>query len=107
MSADIISKKLRYELREHLVSWGTLRSIEMDFDSADISLAAVEPQVGGARRSLVEQYYASLDFAKWEDAKKFLKLLENILNEQFPTAGAEARSGLVKWLQKDGFSFEN
>lgn len=60
MPNEIVSKKTRNEFREFLVGW-TLREIEMEFDAADIPC---HPSEGlnlpsGARRGLVEQYYAS------------------------------------------------
>jgi hypothetical protein len=85
MANEIISKKTRYELREFLVSW-TLREIEMEFDAADIPCHPPERLrlPSGARRSLVEQYYASLDLTKPADAKKLLTVYENVLAKTEP-----------------------
>src|SRR3954447_3427963 len=80
VSQDLISKKTRYEVREYLVGW-TLREIEMEFDSADIPRAEdFTPNTTGQRRTLVEQYYRSLDFSRPADAKKFLRVCEGVLN---------------------------
>jgi hypothetical protein len=105
MAREIISKKTRYEFREFLVAW-TLREIEMEFDAADIPCHPPEGLrlPGGARRSLVEQYYASLDLTKQADAKKLLAVYENILvrtAEQSP----DVPERLAKSLDKDGFVF--
>jgi hypothetical protein len=107
MAQEIISKKTRYEFREFLVGW-TLREIEMEFDAADISC---HPPEGlrlptGARRSLVEQYYASLDLTKPADSKKLLAVYGNVLAKteaQWP----DIADRLAKWLSKDGFVFQN
>jgi hypothetical protein len=80
MGNDLISKKTRYEFREYFVGW-TLREIEMEFDAADVLLDAnYEPQISGARRSLVEQYYHSINWTKWKDVRKILSVYENVLN---------------------------
>ena len=78
MIHELISKKTRRELREFLVGW-FLREIEAEFDNADIPLNEnYKPTEDGQRRRLVERYYASLDFSKQEDVKKFLKLLARV-----------------------------
>ena len=59
---DLISKKTRYEFREFFVSM-TLRQIELEFDAADIVCDTEHtPSVSGQRRTLVEQYYHSVDW---------------------------------------------
>jgi hypothetical protein len=65
MPIEIVSKKTRYEFREFLVGW-TLRQIEMEFDAADIPCHSGEGLrlPDGARRSLVERYYASIDLTR-------------------------------------------
>jgi hypothetical protein len=110
MALEIISKKARQELREFFVGT-TLRTIEMEFDAADVPCAHdYTPGVGGARRSLVEQYYHSLDFTRWDDARKFLRVYENILTQleqsSFDTARADF-TNLVKWIRKDGFIYQD
>jgi len=53
------------------VTW-TLREIGMEFDSADVpSRMTFMPKTTGERRTLVEQYYHSLDFTSAVDTKKF------------------------------------
>jgi hypothetical protein len=106
MAQEIISKKTRYEFREFLVGW-TLREIELEFDAADIPC---HPPEGlrvhsGARRSQVEQYYASLDLTKHADAKKLLTVYENILVKT-AAQSPEVATHLAKWLDKDGFVFQ-
>lgn len=100
---ELISKKTRLEFREFLVGW-TLREIEMEFDSADVDCdAQYDPQVGGQRRTLVEQYYHSVDFTVPSDVRKILSAYENVLNSaiqrQLPI------SGLVACLRRDGYQY--
>jgi hypothetical protein len=54
----------------------------MLFGSADIPLdASHSPQVFGQRRCLIEQYYKSLDMTTVEDARKILKVFEQVLKD--------------------------
>jgi len=119
MSRDLISKKTRNEFREFLVGW-TLGQIKMELDAADIprDLDYV-PFESGERRSLVEQYYHSLDFTAPADVCKLLKAYENILNTAVDRASmAGLREDyfrdtlrrveqLANWLRKDGYIYSN
>ncbi len=79
MAEDFINKKTRNEFREYLVGW-TLREIEMEFDAADIICDSdYIPPTSGARRSLVEQYYHTIDFKNWKQVQRLLKVYEYIL----------------------------
>ncbi len=119
MPRDLISKKTRLEFREYFVS-STLREIEMEFEAADIPRSQdYEAPVSGQRRSLVEQYYHSLDFSNWRDARKLLRVCENALialqadatddsgarSEDVQLISARILQDLQKWLRKDGFAF--
>ena len=110
MSGDIISKKTRYEFREYLTTW-VLRQIEGEFDAADIPCKTdYTPATRGQRRSLVEQYYATLDFKKWEDVRKLLKVYENILNytvDNCVNGTPTEATRLATWLEKDGFAYRD
>lgn len=107
---DLISKKTRNIFREYLVSW-TLREIEMEFEAADIPFDSdYDPGLSGARRTLVEQYYHSLDLSDPTDSRKLLDAFENILitaetkQQRDPD---EDISHLVRCLERDGFSYES
>ncbi|MCC7420979.1 MAG: abortive infection family protein [Planctomycetaceae bacterium] len=115
MSRELISKKTRNEFREYLVGW-TLATIANEFDAADISCdLAYDPPVSGQRRSLVEQYYHSLDLTKPDDARKLLNAFENVLISIGNTANfyysEEQRNQdlarLTACLRRDGYVFEN
>jgi hypothetical protein len=69
--AEIVTKKTRRELQEYFVGT-TLRTISEAFDDADVACdSTFMPTASGQRRGLVQQYYASLDFSKWKDVRKF------------------------------------
>jgi hypothetical protein len=106
MSRELISKKTRNEFREYLTGW-VVRQIEMEFDAAGIPCRSdYSPNLSGVRRSLVEQYYASLDLTNWNDVRKLLTVYENIL-ESASQGNTASFSDLCKWLRKDGFEFAN
>jgi hypothetical protein len=113
---DIISKKTRYEFREYFVNT-TLREIQIEFDAADITIDENHvPKTSGQRRSLVEQYYHTIDWIKWSDAKKILKVYENVLNHLEENVNSafinsdwsqKTFNSLKKWIEKDGFEYKN
>lgn len=116
MAKDLISKKTRYEFREHFVNW-TLREIEMEFDAADVSIDNdYRPPTSGQRRTLVEKYYHSIDWTSWSDVRKVLAIFENTLaglegqiNKDNPLGTNEWAERkfhqLKKWVEKDGFRY--
>jgi len=118
MAGDLISKKTRSEFCEHFVSW-TLRTIETEFDAADIARdEQYNPPTSGQRRALVEQYYHTLDFSNWADVRKLLVVYQNALAQLEEQARhpspwdngdwAQKRfSSLKKWIERDGFRYEN
>jgi hypothetical protein len=113
MQNELISKKTRYEFREYFVGW-TLREIEMEFDAADVPKDALyDPQIPGQRRSLVEQYYHSIDWTKGEDIRKILTVYENVLShlEGLMENGVEGSEqtfrSLRKWIERDGYEYND
>jgi len=115
MNSELLSKKTRNEFREFLNGW-TLTEIEMEFDAAEVACARqFDPQLSGQRRSLVEQYYHSLDFTDPTDVRKLLTAYENILITAARKLPAQhnkelAKSeidGLVKSLKKDGYRYHD
>jgi hypothetical protein len=113
MTGELISKKTRSEFREYFVGT-TLRTIELEFDAADIAHSPDATWSGsGARRGMVEGYYASLDFTSWRDVSKILKvygavlarLEDQIANTFNPDAAKQTFDSLKKWLERDGFTY--
>lgn len=104
---DLISKNTRREFQEYLVR-GTLRQISNLFDSHDIKYVELPPEKlpSGERRALVECYYASVDWQNPGDVRKVLSLYEDIL-AGMEGWGAKYKERLIRFLQKDGYSYEN
>ena len=113
MSRDIVSKATRNEFREFLVGY-TLREIEMTFDAGGLTaLKGYDPQVGGQRRSLVECYYANIDFTSVPDIKRLLAVYEEVFEnlqqiaERNPEDQNVTMNALLRRMEKDGFRYEN
>jgi hypothetical protein len=112
---SLISKKTRSEFQEYLVST-TLREIERYFDNHDIEfkelpLEALPP---GQRRSLVANYYASINWEDPKDIRKILNVYADILNDIETNKFSSTqefysiwKEKLTRLLLKDGYQFEN
>lgn len=115
MANPLVSKKTRNELCEYFVDT-TLREIATEFDNVDIDCdLEFVPTLSGQRRTLVHQYYHSIDWTKWSDVRKFIQLYENVLNDLELKAENEnygdwvttALTSLTKWIEKDGYQYSN
>jgi Abortive infection C-terminus len=117
VSTDLISIKTRQLFREYFVGT-TLRFISDEFDAARVDCdSAYQPPVSGARRSLVEQYYHSVNWTDWRDVKKVLQVFESILHTAenvIQNAGADSEfskrlkaemENMLYYLRKDGFQY--
>lgn len=106
MPQELISKKTRYEFREWLVSW-TLQTIGDLFDNHDVKLISLpeDKLPSGQRRSLVERYYASIDWSNPRDVRRILNIYQDILIE-IPSAEEEVKQKLIRCLKKDGYTYE-
>jgi hypothetical protein len=114
VSRDLISKTTRNEFREVLVGY-TLREIDMTFDAGNFTARTdYDPQVGGQRRSLVERYYAAIDFTSAADIKSLLAVYEEVIEnlrqsgDRNPETQVEATiNSLLRRMEREGFRQEN
>jgi hypothetical protein len=79
---EIISPALRLEFREFCVQLA-LRQIDDIFQMAGVKPSVPARSVSGERRSRVEEYYASLDWANLDDVLKFLKVMSLVLSQSY------------------------
>jgi len=107
MSRDLISRLTRRGFQEWLVGW-TLRTIEELFENHNVKCITLSeeklPQC--QRRSLVECYYASVDWSSSQDVRRILNAYEDILI-QAPSQYQEGKQKLILYLEKDGYKYEN
>ena len=113
MTRELVSKRTRNEFREFLVGW-TLREIEIEFEGANIGYDRdYEPDVSGQRRSFVEQYYHTLDFAKPADVRRLLLAYQSIVERaegNLPAGHGREKpersiAQLKTCLARDGFAY--
>lgn len=114
-SGPLLSKKTLLDFREFLTGW-VLRAISAEFDAADIACDLEhQPGVGGERRTLVEQYYCTLDLTKWSDVQKLLAVYESVLTRleedvryghYVGNTGHQNLDKLTRQLRRDGFEWK-
>ena len=95
---------LKTEFREFCVVHLVIRNIHDIFTSAGIEQGESEKNLSGDRRSLVEDYYASLNWESMESIRKFVKVLENTLLISW--IGDEGKQELRNLCEKHGFSVD-
>ena len=102
---ELISQKTRREFREWFVENSHLREIEASFADADIARSplTVEPTLGGERRALVEQYYASIDWTNHAHVRRVLDVYEVILDR---VEDGDRYQHMVRVLERDGYRHE-
>lgn len=85
MSKPLINAKARLEFREYFVKEKTLRQIRAAFDSAEVrcDLEYCPPAITGERRTLVEQYFHTVDWNSWKSVASIIEVFEGELNELF------------------------
>lgn len=101
MARELISKRTRIAFREVLVDF-VLREIDDFFAGAGLQPNNEHvPNVGGQRRTLVEQYYANIDFTSTIEVRKVLSVYSEIIS----SLEREHASPLLRRLERDGFVF--
>jgi hypothetical protein len=111
--SDLISPKTRLEFREYFVSTSVAR-VDDAFALAAIPLREhFDPPCSGARRSRVEQYYVSVDFANWRDVRRVLVVYEHVLDElehevahgedPWKQYAVKTLDSLLRCVRRDGF----
>ena len=104
---ELISKRTRNEFRETLVGF-VLREIDMFFEGSGVSKKDdYDPPVNGARRGLVEQYYAGIDFDSPGSVKKLLSAYgEIVVRLDRNGTNENARNDLLRLMKLDGYDFD-
>lgn len=117
MSDNIISIKTRQVFRDYMAGW-VLREISDEFDAAKIECdLEFYPPVNGQRRTLIEQYYHTVNWSDWKDCKRILQVFETALHQAEKMAQEPSEYGQkirlsqlekMLWvLGKDGFHWES
>jgi hypothetical protein len=106
--AELISRATRRAAREAWVET-TLREIESDFDNAGIEQGDLPSgmNITGERRTLVEKYYATIDWSSKRDVRRVLAAYESLLGRLGPYHGERHLEPLIAALRRDGLSYVN
>lgn len=115
MSQEPISLKTRQVFREYMVDW-VLREISDEFDAARIDCdLSHQPRVSGQRRTLIEQYYHTVDWTDNAQIRKVLQVFETVLQRAEQSTAQldghwkqqqQAQFEKLLWcLRKDGFEW--
>lgn len=106
--ADIVSGATRRAFQESYVSFSVVGQIESDFDDAGVQRGEIPPgrAVSGARRGLVAEYYATVDWDDYASVRPVLNAYEtHLLRIQQDNEGEYER--LVKLLRRDKLAVED
>jgi len=117
MTHELVGASTRQAFREYFTGT-TLRRIDDAFAVGGIRQKSdFNPPVGGERRTLVEQYYASLNFSRQADIKRLLRVYEHVLDdveeqlkhgsEESQKSAGRTRDKLLRSLHRDGFEWVN
>ena len=105
MKSDLISKATRNAFREILVN-SSLREIDTIFDRAGLSPKLDhDPSVSGQRRTLVEQYYAGIDFRSPSDIDQLLSAYGELVLQMGGSDEPLCRD-LLQRMEQDGYSYQ-
>jgi hypothetical protein len=100
---ELISPLLRVDFREFCVNYFVLRQIHDVFTMAEVKAGRLSPDqvISGQRRTLVEEYYSTLNWHHQDDVNKFLKVLGYALAQSF--SSDDAREKLKRLYEREGF----
>lgn len=117
MNTEHISIRTRQVFREYMTCW-VLAEISDEFDAAKIDCdLGFQPQVGGQRRTLIEQYYKTVDWTDRRHVQRVLSVFENVLHHAEKLSNEIAfdqdlhrkrkrdLDKLTWFLRKDGFEW--
>lgn len=107
--SDIISKKVKHELREFMSACGTLATIGDLFQSYEFEYIPIPAEMlpSGQRRSLVECFYASIKWADPVHTQYFISLCEDALVEMGGDDYRSTGASLIRSLERDGYQIAN
>jgi hypothetical protein len=104
---ELISRRTKIAFREALSDWCKLRTIGIAFENEGFAPdLSYEPDVGGQRRSLVEQYYKTIDFSNSNHVFRLLRAFEELMLDIEKNTGSDTDK-LKMCLEHDGYKFEN
>lgn len=103
---ELIQPLLYFEFQEFCVRHLVLREIDAVFSMAGVQHmpGQARRQVSGERRSLVEEFYASLDWSSTQDIQKFLNAVGYTLAQT--SLSDDAKAELRELFKREGFKID-
>lgn len=102
---DLVHRRVRLEVRELSVAWGTLRTIEDAFETEGFSRGP-ESDESGQRRRLFDTYAEAIDWSDPEHADRGLRVFEEVISWrewQEPSQRQRELAKLRRLLQRDNY----
>lgn len=96
---ELISPAFRLEFRDFCGDL-VLAQIDDIFQMADIQLGSSNRILSSQRKTLVEKYYASINWANLQDIHKFLKAVGLVMSQSY--LGKERRNFLLSLCKEEG-----
>jgi hypothetical protein len=105
---ELISRLLRTDFREFCSLNFVLRNIDDMFAIAGIKKGTSSPDlpISGQRRGLVEDYYASVNWHKQQDADRFLVALSYALTRSYYPDPELPRKALRQLIEREGLMID-
>lgn len=116
--SDLISKSTRNAFREEMVGY-TLAQIDTLFGNENFEVSdASFPNISGQRRTLIEQYYAAMDFQNPADMQRLARVYDEVIDNLTRVTSRrpdflpsnreidmqrERLADLLKKMERDGF----
>ena len=101
---EFISSLLHLDFREYCVSHMVLRQINDIFSMAGVKQGQLSPErsrfISGQRRTLVEEYYSTINWHTETDAEKFLRVIGYAIAQAY---SEDERKILLNLCEREGF----
>src|ERR1700690_1403396 len=101
---EFISSLLQLDFREYCVSHMVLRQINDIFSMAGVKQGQLSPErsrfISGQRRTLVEEYYSTINWHTETDAEKFLRVIGYAIAQAY---SEDEKKILLNLCEREGF----
>lgn len=111
-SMTVVSMAARQAFREFCSDWLVLRTIGDAFQGHGFAAnREAQPDVGGERRTYVEEFYAAIDWSSTDETRRFVHVIEDALamardSAQDESLLRDSLGRLDRSLARDGFMLD-
>jgi hypothetical protein len=104
LAEELVPPAVRIALTHAVGGWGpyTVREIDDLFNSYGFTKTVVVPDAGGVRRTTAAEYQAAIDWVSRESARRYLDLVDEVLESYPEDVGDEVGKRLRRALQRAG-----